>query len=50
MNCNVPHNDIEGTRYNVFAVVISIAVVVIIIYSFVVRHWWKQAKRRRLPI
>ncbi|KAI0724624.1 hypothetical protein C8T65DRAFT_599267 [Cerioporus squamosus] len=50
MNCDVPHNDLEGNRYDVFATVIAIAVVVIIMYSFVVRHWWKQAKRRRLPI
>ncbi len=50
MNCDVPHNDPEGSHYDVFAIIIAIAVVVIIIYSFVVRSWWKQAKRRRLPI
>lgn len=50
MNCDVPHNDLQGTRYDVFATIIAIAVVVTIIYSFVVRHWWRQAKRRRMPI
>ncbi len=48
MNCEVPHNDLEGDRYNVFAVVISIAIVIICIYGCVVRYWWVQAQRHRL--
>ncbi|KAI0756922.1 hypothetical protein C8Q80DRAFT_1333657 [Daedaleopsis nitida] len=49
MNCEVPNND-EDNRYDVFAVVIAIAVVIIAMYLCIVRYWWLQAKRRRLKM
>ena len=48
MNCEVPHNSIPGDKYTGFAIVIAIGVVIIAIYSSVVRYWWIRAKRRRL--
>ena len=48
MNCEVPHNDLDGDRFTAFGVVIALAVVVITVYLSVVRYWWTQARGRRL--
>ncbi|KAI0778255.1 hypothetical protein BD413DRAFT_704623 [Trametes elegans] len=50
MNCDVPADPIPSNRYDVFAAVIAIALIVIFIYGCVVRRWWMQAKRRRLKM
>nr|VWO96713.1 Magnesium transporter ALR2 [Ganoderma boninense] len=50
MNAEVPHNNIPGTKYNGFAIVLSGSVVIVIVYSSIVRYWWIQAKRRRLNL
>lgn len=50
MNVTIPHNDITGTKYLVFAIVLSGSVVVVILYSSIVRYWWIQAKRRRFNL
>ncbi|KAI0639473.1 hypothetical protein C8Q77DRAFT_1214024 [Trametes polyzona] len=50
MNCEVPADPLDSNRYDVFAAVIAIAVLIIIVYGFVVRHWWIQANRRRLKM
>lgn len=44
MNVTVPSSD---TNYNIFGVVLSLAVVVLFVYTNVVRYWWKDSKRRR---
>ncbi|KAI9069294.1 hypothetical protein FKP32DRAFT_1608465 [Trametes sanguinea] len=50
MNCEVPHDPFTSNRFDVFATVIAIAVLIITVYGFVVRRWWLQAKRRRLQM
>ncbi|KZT02653.1 uncharacterized protein LAESUDRAFT_684843 [Laetiporus sulphureus 93-53] len=47
MNVLVPSNDLEGNKYNAFAVVIALSVVIILVYAFIVRQWWVWAKQKR---
>ncbi|ESK97920.1 cation transporter [Moniliophthora roreri MCA 2997] len=48
MNINVPHNLHEpGSPFTYFGIVVCLASVVLAVYLFVVRHWWRTAKRRR---
>ncbi|KAF9015124.1 hypothetical protein BDQ17DRAFT_1340517 [Cyathus striatus] len=47
MNIKIPRNYIHGTKFHVFGIVISLAVMVLFVYLNVVRYWWKQAKRVR---
>ncbi|TRM60169.1 hypothetical protein BD626DRAFT_505699 [Schizophyllum amplum] len=44
-NIKVPNNRHSG-KYNVFGIVISLAVFTLFIYLNVVRYWWRKAKRR----
>ncbi|KAK7064261.1 hypothetical protein R3P38DRAFT_2823375 [Favolaschia claudopus] len=46
INVRVPSNAIGGTRYNVFGVVISLSILVLVSYINLVLHWWRTAKRR----
>ncbi|KAI8990503.1 hypothetical protein BD414DRAFT_483861 [Trametes punicea] len=50
MNCDVPKDPIPSNRYDAFAAVIAGAVTIVIIYGFVVRRWWINAKRRRMKM
>lgn len=50
MNAEVPHNDLAGTKFNGFAIVLAGSVVIVVIYSSVVHYWWIQAKRHRLSL
>jgi magnesium transporter len=50
MNVNVPHNDLDTGPFNAFGIVIALAVTVLSAYLYVVRYWWKTAKRKRVPI
>ncbi|KAI0825063.1 hypothetical protein BC628DRAFT_1375272 [Trametes gibbosa] len=50
MNCEVPADPFDTHRFDVFAAVIALSVVIMAIYGLVVRHWWIQAKRRRLTM
>ncbi|EPQ60678.1 hypothetical protein GLOTRDRAFT_31418 [Gloeophyllum trabeum ATCC 11539] len=48
MNVTVPTNGQEpGYPYNMFYVVLSIAVVALCLYGCLVRYWWVRSKRRR---
>jgi len=47
INANIPHNDIDGNEFKVFGVVISLAIVILVSYLYLVLHWWRSAKRRR---
>ncbi|EMD42062.1 hypothetical protein CERSUDRAFT_110608 [Gelatoporia subvermispora B] len=47
MNTTLPHNDLAGTNYSAFFIVIAISIAVTIIYGALVRWWWISAKRRR---
>lgn len=48
MNCNVPHNLIAaGGKFNMFGIIIALAIVILTVYGCVVRWWWVRAKRKR---
>lgn len=48
MNVILPANRLEpGAPFNVFGVVIAMSFIIIIVYSWLVRRWWIQAKGRR---
>ncbi|KAJ7038243.1 hypothetical protein C8F04DRAFT_951450 [Mycena alexandri] len=47
INANIPHNDLGGNEFKVFGVVISLAIVILVSYLYLVLHWWRSAKRRR---
>ena len=44
-NIPVPNNRDSG-KYNVFGIVIAIAVFTLFLYLNLVRYWWRKAKRR----
>ncbi|KAF8632619.1 hypothetical protein AX15_001821 [Amanita polypyramis BW_CC] len=47
MNVYLPHNERDPSgSYHVFAFVLSMIIMILIVYSVVVRRWWEQAKRR----
>jgi magnesium transporter len=48
MNVNVPH-DADGA-FRIFGIVVAMAVLILFSYLSVVRRWWLQAKRRRVPV
>ena len=48
MNVHVPQNRKEpGGPYNVFLIFLALSLVVLALYGWVVRYWWKTAKRKR---
>jgi len=48
MNVTLPTNRHEpGASFNVFGVVIAMSFIIIIVYSWLVRRWWIQAKGPR---
>lgn len=50
MNAEIPADPIPSNRYDVFAAVLALSVIIMTVYGFVVRHWWTQAKRRRIKM
>jgi magnesium transporter len=48
MNVRLPSNRHDDANpYNVFGIVLAVAILIICIYLSVVRRWWRLAKRRR---
>ncbi|OSX67526.1 hypothetical protein POSPLADRAFT_1038037 [Postia placenta MAD-698-R-SB12] len=47
MNIHLPQNYLHGYKYNAFAVVIALSVMISLVYGFVVRMWWIQARQKR---
>ncbi|KAH9858127.1 hypothetical protein C2E23DRAFT_718900 [Lenzites betulinus] len=50
MNCEIPANPTGTNQFDIFAIVIALSVLIMAIYGIAVRHWWIQAKRRRLTM
>ncbi|EIW64600.1 uncharacterized protein TRAVEDRAFT_139598 [Trametes versicolor FP-101664 SS1] len=50
MNAKIPADPIPSNRYDAFAAVLALSVIIMTVYGFVVRHWWTQAKRRRIKM
>jgi len=46
INVNVPHNTLDGRRFNAFGIVIALAILILVSYLKLVLHWWRSAKRR----
>jgi len=50
LNVQVPHNKREPDgRHIVFGVVLALASMILAVFLFLVRIWWKKSKRRRGP-
>ncbi|KAJ6621700.1 hypothetical protein B0H10DRAFT_2017107 [Mycena sp. CBHHK59/15] len=50
INVNLPRNDFDGDRFDVFGVVLALAILILLSYSYLVRSWWRSAKRRRSAV
>jgi len=46
INVNIPHNNEDGSRFNVFGIVLALAILILGSYLKLVLHWWRSAKRR----
>ncbi|KAF7347867.1 hypothetical protein MVEN_01544600 [Mycena venus] len=46
INVTVPHNDLDGNRFNGFGIVLSLSILILFSYLKLVLHWWRTAKRR----
>ncbi|KAF8807362.1 hypothetical protein BYT27DRAFT_7223192 [Phlegmacium glaucopus] len=48
LNIHIPHNrHAKGSPFFVFGIVLSLSAIIVGILLWVIRHWWKQSKRRR---
>lgn len=47
MNIHVPQNRKPGGPYNVFLIILTLSLVVLGLYAWLVRYWWIKAKRKR---
>lgn len=50
MNVTIPANNQNTGPFNVFGIVIALALLVLATFLSVVRYWWNSAKRKRVPI
>ncbi|KAJ6604611.1 hypothetical protein DFH09DRAFT_315618 [Mycena vulgaris] len=46
INVIIPHNALDGNRFNVFGIVIALAILILGSYVNLVLRWWRSAKRR----
>jgi len=46
ININVPHNSLDGDRFNAFGIVIALSTLILVSYLKLVLYWWRTAKRR----
>ncbi|KAF8350097.1 hypothetical protein F5887DRAFT_877931 [Amanita rubescens] len=47
LNVYLPHNDrVPSGSYHVFAIVMSVIIIILILYTVLVYHWYRRAKRR----
>ena len=47
LNVYLPHNDrVPSGSYHVFAIVMSVIIIILIMYTVLVYHWYRRAKRR----
>ncbi|KAJ7125622.1 hypothetical protein C8R43DRAFT_898190 [Mycena crocata] len=47
INVNVPHNTLDGGKFNAFGIVLALAILILASYVRLVLHWWRTAKRRK---
>ncbi|KAF8960999.1 hypothetical protein BDZ97DRAFT_1921686 [Flammula alnicola] len=52
LNVNVPTNnhDPKTGKFNLFGIILTMDILIILTLLAVVRYWWKKAKRRRRPL
>ncbi|KAJ7706222.1 hypothetical protein B0H17DRAFT_1036260 [Mycena rosella] len=46
INVNIPHNNLDGGKFNTFGIVLALAILILGSYLRLVLYWWRSAKRR----
>ncbi|KAJ7487560.1 hypothetical protein B0H11DRAFT_1099387 [Mycena galericulata] len=45
VNVTIPHNTLDGGRFNAFAIVLALSILILVAFLKLVLHWWRSAKR-----